>query len=160
MSEDWERLALKIKEARRALRMSQRDMAEAADIGFSTYQRLESGKPFRTWPPSADKAARFLGWTVGSPRAILAGGDPVMTEGGQTAAAPAPAQQLPARVEHALAEGELVDTDVIELPGGLTLVVIAKAESGRSSEEEQRMAAAIKAWTRAQREIRGIADKA
>ncbi|MFF1961028.1 helix-turn-helix domain-containing protein [Streptomyces sp. NPDC058220] len=157
MSQDWARLAEVIKRARKGLGLTQVQMAKRAGVGFSTYQRLEGGKGFTDWPPSLDHVERAVGWSRGSARAVLAGGKPTSEVTLASGATDLKAQQLPARIEHALSEGDLVDTDVIELPGGLTLVVIAKSDAPRSAEDEREMGDVVKAWTRAQRKIRGIA---
>lgn len=157
MDEDWGLLAAEIKTARKARRLTQKQLAEAADIGFSTLQRLEAGHPFSTWPPSVDRVARYFGWTPESPRLVLAGGKPVPAETA-TGTAPARDRSLPARVEQALAEGDLVDSEVLELPGGLNIVVVGKSVGPRSPEEQVELADALREWARRQRKIKGIAE--
>ncbi|WP_282698062.1 helix-turn-helix transcriptional regulator [Streptomyces sp. CC208A] len=157
MDEDWGLLATEIKAARKARRMTQKDLAAAADIGFSTLQRLEAGQPFTTWPPSVDRVARVFGWTPESPRQILAGGKPTFADA-SAGTRPARDRSLPARVEQALAEGDLVDSEVLELPGGLNIVVVGKSVGPRSPEEQAELADALREWTRRQRKIRGIAE--
>ncbi|MFF0426878.1 helix-turn-helix transcriptional regulator [Streptomyces sp. NPDC004520] len=159
MDEDWGRLATEIKAARLALGMTQKELAAAAGVGYSSLQRLESGHAFDGIPPSAYKVAQVFGWTHESPRLILAGGKPVLVE---QAAGPAKTRDrsLPARVEQALAEGELVDTEVLELPGGLTVVVVGRSVGPRSDEEKAELGDALREWTRAQRKLKDIADEA
>ncbi|MET9953547.1 helix-turn-helix domain-containing protein [Streptomyces sp. NPDC006339] len=159
MDEDWGLLATEIKAARIALGMKQKDLAKAAGIGYSSLQRLEGGHRFEAVPPSAYKLAHFFGWTHESPRLILAGGKPVLAEPSD-APKETPRRGLPARVEAALEEGELLDTEVLELPGGLTVVVVARQDEARSAEERAELADALREWTRTQRKLKDIAEEA
>ncbi|MFE7509715.1 helix-turn-helix transcriptional regulator [Streptomyces sp. NPDC057540] len=159
MHEDWGLLATEIKSARKARGMTQKELAAAADIGFSTLQRLEAGQPFTTWPPSLDRVARVFGWTPESPRLILDGGSPVLASA-RSVDNVSRSRDLPARVEQALAEGDLVDTEVLELPGGLNVVIVGRAVGPRSAEERAELADALQEWARAQRKLKGLADEA
>ncbi|MFC8155837.1 helix-turn-helix domain-containing protein [Streptomyces cinereoruber] len=159
MDEDWRRLAAEIKTARKVLGMTQQELAEAAKIGYSSLQRLEGGQVFADIPPSVYKVAAVLGWTPESPRLILSGEKPVAADvrSGEPAGR---SRDLPARVEQALAEGDLVDTEVLELPGGLNVVVVGRSVGPRSAEERAELADALQEWARAQRKLKGLADEA
>jgi DNA-binding XRE family transcriptional regulator len=158
MNEDWGRLATEIKAARATLAMTQKDLARAAGVGPASIQRLESGAGYDDIPPSAYKIATVFGWTAESLRAILAGRTSVPAE--RREPAPAPQRGLPARVEQALTDGDLVDTEVLELPGGLTVVVVARQDETRSAEEQADLADALREWTRARRKLKDITGEA
>jgi DNA-binding XRE family transcriptional regulator len=164
MSEDWARLAEAIAKARKARRWTQEQLAAEAGIGYSTVQRLESGRPFSRRPSTLIPVAWALGWDDGSVTSILAGGDPTMrpdrVDADDRAGVQGPSAQLPARVTHALAEGEVLDTEVLELShNGVTLVLVAKRDPNRDAEGNQRMAEDVEDWTRFMRKVRGILDE-
>ena len=162
MSQDWARLAAAIRSARRARGWTQHDLAAEADIGFSTVQRLEGAKPFSRRPPSLDRIERAFDWKVGSVDAILAGGDPVPAARDDieatraddgTVAVHARQSRLPRRIEHELAEGEVLDTEVIQLGNSrVRMIVVAMEPSDGESEFKD-----LDAWTRVQRRLRSIA---
>lgn len=68
-------LAHLVKQRRKSVSATQRQIAEAAGVGLSTYQKVEYGQP-----PTEYKQVSLiedaLGWTRGSFAAVLAGGDP------------------------------------------------------------------------------------
>lgn len=159
MSQDWKRLAEAIRAARKARGWTQSDLAEAAGIGFSSLQRLESGKPFTRMPPSVAPVERALGWTVGSAELVLVGGDPRSLQDAAQGADERSAVQvarmrLPVMVEYELAHGELVDSPVIEVRPGLKVVMLVIRDPEGSAVDE--VASDIQAWTRVQRKLRGI----
>ncbi|MFJ8842989.1 helix-turn-helix domain-containing protein [Streptomyces cyaneofuscatus] len=166
MSEDWTRLSAAIRTARKARGWTQHQLAEVAGIGFSTVQRLESGVPFTRRPPSLDRIERALGWKVGSADAVLAGGEPEMADTVDAAAAregdevvSAQAKQtarLPRRIEHELASGEVLDTEVLQLGNSrVRMIIVATFEPGEGDDEEA-VAEDLEAWSRAQRQLRGM----
>ncbi|MEU6657832.1 helix-turn-helix transcriptional regulator [Streptomyces sp. NPDC046821] len=172
---DWKRLAEAIRDVRKARGWRQEDLAEAAGIGYSTVQRAESSDGYKTMPLTIDKIERTLGWTPGSARAVLEGGTPTLLT--PPAAAPVPpaadtempasasgdaagfVARLPARIQHELADGELVDTDVIELQRkGMRLIVFATRDPEQATEDRAEKAEDIREWTRVQRRLRGLAS--
>ncbi|MFG2617748.1 helix-turn-helix domain-containing protein [Streptomyces sp. NPDC048507] len=160
MSLDWERLAEAIREARRSRGWTQADLAEVSGVGFSTVQRLEAGKPYRRRPPALDRVERALGWAAGSVDAVLEGGGPLNADEAAAAviARAAGSERLPAYVAHELAAGEVVDTDVIELPDrpGVKVVVVVTRDADETGDT---MAEDIRAWTRMKRQLRGISGE-
>ncbi|MER6635883.1 helix-turn-helix transcriptional regulator [Streptomyces microflavus] len=163
MSEDWTRLSAAIRTARKARGWTQHQLAEKAGIGFSTVQRLEGGAPFTRRPPSLDRIERALGWQLGSADAVLAGGDPEPT-GSVDAAAPReagdigapPAKRLPRRIEHELASGEVLDTEVLQLGNSrVRMIIVATFEPGDGDDQEA-VAEDLEAWTRVQHQLRNM----
>jgi transcriptional regulator with XRE-family HTH domain len=78
--DDVERLGEYIAAARTRLRLTQQQLAEQLDVSVKTVNNLEKG---RTGPPRPGTRSRLedtLGWTTGSVRALLAGGEPTVTE--------------------------------------------------------------------------------
>jgi len=167
---DWKRLAEAIRDARKVRGWRQEDLAEAAGIGYSTVQRAESSDGYKTMPLTIDKLERALGWAPGSAKMILEGGKPTLLpdtgEGAPDAEVQVSASgdaagfmaRLPARLQHELADGELVDTDVIELRRkGMRLVVFATRDPGQAPEDKAAKFEDIREWTRVQRQLRGLA---
>ncbi|MCP3758175.1 helix-turn-helix domain-containing protein [Streptomyces sp. TBY4] len=159
MSQDWKRLAEAIRAARKVRGWTQSDLAEAAGIGFSSLQRLESGKPFTRMPPSVAPVERALGWTVGSGGLALAGGEPrslqdAVADSDERSASQAARMRLPVMVEYELAHSELLDNPVIEVRPGLKVVMLVFRDPESSAPDE--VASDIQAWTRLQRRLRGI----
>ncbi|WP_433451495.1 helix-turn-helix domain-containing protein [Streptomyces sp. CA-142005] len=168
---DWKRLAEAIRDARKARGWRQEDLAEAAGTGYSTVQRAESSDGYKTMPLTIDKIERALGWAPGSARTVLEGGTPTLVT---DSAIPGPAAEtpasdsgdaagfvsrLPARIQHELADGELVDTDVIELKRkGMRLIVFATRDPEQAPENRAEKAEDIREWTRVQRRLRGLAS--
>ncbi|MEV6056172.1 helix-turn-helix transcriptional regulator [Streptomyces sp. NPDC052107] len=168
---DWKRLAEAIRDARKARGWRQEDLAEAAGTGYSTVQRAESSDGYKTMPLTIDKIERALGWAPGSARTVLEGGTPTLVT---DSAIPGPAAEtpaagsgdaagfvarLPARIQHELADGELVDTDVIELKRkGMRLIVFATRDPEQAPEDRAEKAEDIREWTRVQRRLRGLAS--
>lgn len=160
MGQDWKLLAEAIRGARKARGWTQGQLADAAGIGFSTVQRLESGKPYETMPLTIDRVERALGWAPGSAGEILAGGAPrpLPDDAAAAQASSAPTRSgLPPRVQFELAEGEVFDYDVIELTeGGGKIIVLSMHSPSRTPEDAQRQAEDAREWTRVQRKLRGL----
>ncbi|KUO22422.1 helix-turn-helix transcriptional regulator [Streptomyces dysideae] len=168
---DWKRLAKAIRDARKARGWRQGNLAEAAGVSYSTVQRAESSDGYKTMPLTIDKLERALGWAPGSAKTVLAGGAPaLLSESGEDApgteaegcasgdAAEQFMARLPTRIQHELADGELVDTDVIELKRkGMRLVVFATRGPDQVPDDKAAKAEDIREWTRVQRRLRGLA---
>jgi transcriptional regulator with XRE-family HTH domain len=165
MIRDWERLAEAIKAARKARGWTQKDLAATARVGFSTVQRLESGKPASRTPASLPHVERALGWAHGSVEDILAGGEPTPegTPEGQLeltqvrGTAPTLAAGMPLRVIQELTEGEVLDTEVLDLsrPGSDTRMVVV-IKRGATDASPDQIREDLEVWTRVQRELRRI----
>ncbi|MFB8035913.1 helix-turn-helix transcriptional regulator [Streptomyces sp. NPDC056004] len=154
---DWVRLGEAFKAARVAHepRLTQDDVQRALDVSRATVQNIERGKEFSKATASHRAYARLVGWTEDSVDTVLAGGEPTLAAGSDSASAegaPVP-DGLPLRVAEELASGPLLDTMVIRLPGGGQAVVVARGKEGGSPEEIQ---AALEAWRRAQPQLHEI----
>lgn len=77
MTNDWDRLARAIRERRVALGMTQQQLADAAGVTRTTIKNLEGARqPTKRPPASLPAVENALGWTLGSARTVLAGGEP------------------------------------------------------------------------------------
>lgn len=79
MEADWDRLAEAVRQRREALGLTQVQLAERAGVTDTTIGNLEGGRKFRRTPASLPAVEQELGWTPGSARVVLAGGDPTLT---------------------------------------------------------------------------------
>jgi transcriptional regulator with XRE-family HTH domain len=77
-SDDWQRLADKVRTRRGALGLTQTQVAEAAGIESRTLGSIEN-KPRPRRAATLGGLERALGWTEGSIRQVLNGGEPIMT---------------------------------------------------------------------------------
>lgn len=172
MSKDWARLARAIQHARESrrmpggLRMTQQQLAEAAEVSLSTIQNLEDpGRTPRRRPPTLAAVERVF-WKPGSVDAVLAGGNPVPVSDAAPASGVAtpPAdpptarlgERLPLRVRHEL-DGEVFDTDVIDLGrSGMKMVVVITRDPGQDLPDDDELREDYREWSRVQRELRGI----
>jgi transcriptional regulator with XRE-family HTH domain len=78
--DDVERLGEYIAAARTRLRLTQQQLAEQLDVSVKTVNNLEKGRTGPPRPGTRSKLEDTLGWTTGSVRAVLAGGEPTVTE--------------------------------------------------------------------------------
>lgn len=149
MDHDWQRLGKALQATRRARipKITQEQAAAELGVSRSVIQNIERGIGFTKATPTVREYARRLGWTGGSIDEVLAGGEPTLTED-----APVPGavefRGLPSRVKRELEqEGDLVDTAVIQLPGGGTAVVIVKDQPDATPEQREMN---LEAWLRTQ----------
>lgn len=81
MTDDgWVRLGEAIRDRRRALGMSQLELAQAAGISEAMLRVIERARRTNVRPVTLGAVARALGWTRDSVDRVLAGGDPVLDE--------------------------------------------------------------------------------
>lgn len=81
MTDDgWARLGEAIRDRRRALGMSQLELAQAAGISEAMLRVIERARRTNVRPVTLGAVARALGWTRDSVDRVLAGGDPVLDE--------------------------------------------------------------------------------
>jgi DNA-binding XRE family transcriptional regulator len=157
MDLDWDRLGKALQAARLSKRPKLRQPDAAAAIGASraVIQLIEGGKEYRKPTATIYAYARLLGWTEDSVDRVLAGGEPAMAD---VAESEAPADsKLPMRIQHELRqEGELVDTAVIPLGDGGTMVVVVKNPADATPEQRK---ANLSAWLEAQGELQSLAVK-
>lgn len=161
MDRDWTRLGKALQAARRApsVGLTQEEMAEALGVGRSVIQLIEAGNKYKK-PTSAMRTyAARVGWADGSIERVLDGGDPIPAEasapeGEAKQAPPAEASAdagLPLRIVHELkGQGDLLDTAVIPLGDGASMVVVVKGKPGASHEE---IARNLEAWREAQGQL-------
>lgn len=155
MDHDWQRLGKALQATRRARtpKITQDQAAAELGVSRSAIQNIERGVGFTKTTPTLREYARRLGWQDGSIDAVLAGGEPTLA-GEDPALAPAELHGLPSRVKRELEqEGDLVDTAVIQLPGGGTAVVIVKDQPGATPEQREMN---LEAWLRAQPKLRNL----
>jgi transcriptional regulator with XRE-family HTH domain len=76
----WARLGEAIRDRRRALGMSQLELAQAAGISEAMLRVIERARRTNVRPVTLGAVARALGWTRDSVDRVLAGGDPVLDE--------------------------------------------------------------------------------
>jgi transcriptional regulator with XRE-family HTH domain len=73
----WARLGQALATARKALRITQRELAEQAGVSFNSVQNAEAGQPPKArMPQSIYPIARALGWPDGAVESVLEGGSP------------------------------------------------------------------------------------
>lgn len=168
MERDWTRLGGMLAAAREARAITQQEMADRIGVKRNALWRLERGESKRV--TGTHRAyARHVGWAAGSIERVLDGLDPVVGEspgdsptqgldGSSVENGPAYARGMPSRVAVQVANGDVYDTDIIDLStsSSAPLVMIAKDLPPDATEEERRTY--VRMWTRIQREVRQIVD--
>lgn len=78
--QSWKHLGDTIRRRREALGLVQEELAEQARISTSSVRQAERGRVPQgyRWPQSLTAIEGALGWTRGSMRAVLAGGEPTV----------------------------------------------------------------------------------
>ncbi|MFF7360770.1 helix-turn-helix domain-containing protein [Streptomyces sp. NPDC008125] len=163
---DWVELGRALQAAREAAGLTQREIAQRLDVGLSTVQGVERGRALKKVSPLIRAYAAEVGWPRGSVERVLRGEPPLGTEPEE--AAPSTPEQaepiasvadgkLPVRVVDDLnSEGVLLDTDVIDLPGGAQAIVVVK---GRVRGTPQEIQVALEAWRRVQPHLRELLEE-
>lgn len=153
MDRDWKRLGRAIKAQRDHLGLArQDDLAAAAGVNRQTIQSLEAGKARTRMPASIGKVEKALSWEPGTAARIL-------TEAPSEGSTPRFAEGMPMRIARELSDGQVVDTDVLDLtlPGSKSrLVVVFKHDSEAADMAPDELRAALEEWTRIQRALRQI----
>lgn len=155
----WAKLASSIRAAREALGLTQATLAERAGISEGSVQNIEGGAPRTRIPPSLAKIEPHLGWSSGSGRAILDGGEPRILDcepadlSDTSAEVDKLRRKLPLRIVDELeSDDPLLDSTVIQLPGSngarMTVVVHGKPDATPSEIQE-----ALLAWRKAERKL-------
>ncbi|MFD9124907.1 helix-turn-helix transcriptional regulator [Kitasatospora sp. NPDC059571] len=166
MTHDWPALGRAVAHARKALGMTQQDLASAVGVGRSTVQSLERGE--RAHPKVLHThlaIARALGWTEGSIEQVLTGGAPTPAgasrsthEIGAPTAAASVLDELSERVRLALIGGKVVDGDVIDLapddPDSVAVLILKRGERPDATPEQMRED--LRKWAKLQRAAREI----
>ncbi|KAF0647118.1 MULTISPECIES: helix-turn-helix domain-containing protein [Streptomyces] len=152
MNRDWARLGRAIKARREQLGLTtQQALADAAGVTRQTVQSLESGKPRSRMPATVAAVEKALQWDPGEASRIL-------TE--PSSPVEKYAEGMPSRVRRELSDGEVVDTEVLDLgiPGsGSRLVVVFKRDSPAGDMDPAELQRQVEEWTRIQRAMRHLA---
>ncbi|MEU1373047.1 helix-turn-helix transcriptional regulator [Streptomyces triculaminicus] len=154
MERDWTRLGRAIAKARDERGLTQKALAQAADVARQTVRSLEAGEPRKRIPPTLSKIETALGWPAGHARQLL--DQPEPTERASYA------EGMPLRIIQELGEGQVLDTEVLDLtrPGSNSrLVVVFKRDAPAADADPAQLAAEIEEWTRVQREMRRITSR-
>lgn len=120
MADDLDHLARILRDARRARRWSQQNLADAAGVSVSTVKNLEGGRSFKTSPSRETREGiehAFDDWAQGSFDSVLAGGDPILLSAG-------PSDERPERLPTEVPSDGWVDLDdgevMIRIMDGVT----------------------------------------
>lgn len=149
--------------------VTQKAMAGRIGVTRGPLQAIERGESKRV--TSTIRAyAREVGWEEGSIDRVLRGEDPVTAHAMSDSSPPEPdnphvdnahyAAGMPARIMFEISDGQVLDTDVIDLsaPGSDTkLVLIAKMGASGASDEQKR--SDLLRWARIQRRFRQVVDE-
>jgi transcriptional regulator with XRE-family HTH domain len=149
MTREWERRLAAVKTEREKRGLTQVELADAAGVTESTVQNLEGGRTYKRKPESLD-----IVWAALRPD----GAGPAADQD-DSATIPPRQAAVPLRVQHELSEGEVVDTDVIDLSrGGMKMVVVVTRDPASPAIDPDAVRDDYAEWTRVQRAIRKIAD--
>lgn len=149
MTQHWAGRLAAIKVERESRGMTQAELADAAGVAESTIQNLEGARTYTTEPRTLRVVEAALR------REAPDGHQPPSPDGTPT---PTPrGSGMPLRVQRELTDGEIVDTDVIDLSvGGMKLIVVVTREAGEAATDENQMRRGLREWSRIQRRLRGI----
>lgn len=161
------RLGKKLREARKAMGLSQVQVAEAIGSTRTPVQAIERGDE-RAKPTGTQRSyARLVHWTNDSIDIVLAGGEPALATPGSepvaevpSSAPPERAHDFPLRIVEALkGDGPLLDAQVLDLSLMGTeaeMVVVVRGKHSNVSKDELRKA--LRAWEAAQPKLRDLGD--
>lgn len=110
---DLQRLADRVQARRLQLNLSARRAANLAGMSKDTWARVETGQSVQA--ATYDKVEDTLGWTVGSCRKILDGGEPISLDsalGGDFQIVPVPSEQLEESVRRVVQDAMVAGTDL------------------------------------------------
>ncbi|MFI6700275.1 helix-turn-helix domain-containing protein [Streptomyces sp. NPDC050509] len=160
MTRDWSRLGAYLKAAREGKKITQVQLAELAGLSEGTVQAVEGGKRFARVTPSIRTMARAVGWTEGSPDAVLDGGEPTLApphQGAERGQSSGAGVQLPPGIQAELDEGQFLDGGVFDLTEGpdVQLIVIVKGPGGASSSDVRRY---MEKWRKERRRLQRLGD--
>lgn len=148
MTREWQSRLAAVKAEREQRGLTQVELADAAGVTESTIQNLEGVRTYKRKPGALDAV-----WA-----ALQAGDNQAATP--PHSPADRPQAVVPLRVQHELADGDLVDTDVIDLSrGGMKMIVVVTRDPDAAPGDEDAMRADFAEWTRVQRAIRNIAGR-
>lgn len=160
---DWKRLGQAFAEARKAVGLTQVEVADRLSVTRTPIQAIErglqpNGHAFTKVTPTMRAYARLVGWTEDSPARILAGQEPEQATQPVPAAADGAKSDLPPAIDRELRSGKTLDHTVVHLSGegdddDVRLVVVLKGAEGITEEEIDRR---YEQWRRARRQLQAI----
>lgn len=106
---DLQRLAERVTDRRERLGLSVRRAATVAGISKDTWTRIEDAKPVRQ--QTYDAIEPVLGWTAGSCRKIVDGGEAVQVESDEGRITAVPPETLEAELRDAVQGALIASTD-------------------------------------------------
>lgn len=153
MNRDWKRLGRAIKAQREHLGLTtQQALADAAGVTRQTVQSLESGTDRSRMPATISAIEQALKWEPGEAARLLAGDPP--SESTQRFA-----EGMPMRIAQELSDGQVVDTEVLDLsvPGSSSrIVVVFKSDAAAADRDPAELRAELQEFSRIQRAMRKI----
>lgn len=159
---DWEVLGKTFAAARKAVDLSQVDVAEQLHVSRTAVQAIERGRQsngaaFIKITATMRAYARLLGWTEDSPEIIAAGGQPVPQP---VAAAPEedrPKSDLPSAIDRELRTGRTLDHAVVNLGSesddDSRLIVVLKGADNLTDEEIDQL---WQKWRKTRRQLQAL----
>ncbi|MFD7410653.1 helix-turn-helix domain-containing protein [Kitasatospora purpeofusca] len=169
MSRDWARLGRLLRAGREAAGRTQDDLGTEIGVTRNAIAAIEAGAAKRI-TPTIRSYARAVGWSDTAVDAVLAGDDPFVAEGSaapsaaaETAAraiADALLARLPQRVLQELADGHVIDTDLLDLrPDGSVALMALVLERGTDLPSPDRVREDLREWSQVQRRLRGVVQE-
>ncbi|MFJ3949044.1 helix-turn-helix domain-containing protein [Streptomyces libani] len=164
MDHDWTRLGAELRSAREARGLGQAAVGDMIGVKRGAMRNIENGMLTKV-TPTVRAYARVVGWDDDAIQTVLGGGSPTYassesSESRDVAAAQniaASPEELPLRIQAALAAGPLIDTAVINLPGdddegpdGQMVVII----KGRNNATPEQIKRALLRWEEAEAQLR------
>lgn len=160
---DWKRLGHAFAEARKAVDLTQVEVADRLSVTRTPIQAIErgvqpNGNAFTKVTPTMRAYARLVGWTEDSPTRILAGQEPEQAMQPASSATDGTKSDLPPAIDRELRSGKTLDHTVVHLSGegdddDVRLVVVLKGAEGMTEEEIDRR---YEQWRRARRQLQAI----
>ncbi|WP_158673856.1 helix-turn-helix domain-containing protein [Streptomyces klenkii] len=168
MTRDWPALADAVKSHRRALKLTQPQLAAEAGVSTSTIQKLESGRGDVLWPnePPAvlARVEAVFGWEPDTALAILEDGAQAPPPEPRRRSAPrgpvgggatvTPGMPLSVTSELAGADRAVVQATVVQGPGDTRFAIVWTA--GADAAAEELTPEALEQWTRLNRAALGL----
>ena len=159
---DWERLGSTYATARKAVGLSQTQVAEQLHVSRTAVQAIERGRqsngtPFAKITGTMRAYARLLGWTETSPDAVARGGEPEEEAAAEAAQAERAASDLPPAVDRELRSGKTLDHAVVNIGSDedddTRIIVVLKGAENMSDEDIDR---AWQRWRKTRRQLQAI----
>lgn len=139
--------------------MLQSDLAQSAGVSRQTVVALEKGGARARMPAKIGSIEQALGWAPHAAAKIAGGMDLEQATSAGAPPAAAYAEGMPLRVIRELSDGQVVDTDVLDLtlPGSNSkLVVVFKRDSPAADMDPSQLRRDLEEWSRIQRAVRQV----